>query len=41
MNPTELFCDMVLFYNRKLHAEPETLKTMAKNRGIGKWSTED
>lgn len=41
MNPTQLFCDTVLFYNRKLQAEPETLKIMAKNRGISKWSTED
>ncbi len=41
MNPTQLFCDTVLFYGRKLRSEPETLKTMAKRRGVDKWDIED
>ena len=40
MTPIELFCDTVSFYNRKLREEPETLKTMAKRRGVDKWDIE-
>jgi hypothetical protein len=40
MNPIQLFCDTILFYNQKLRTEPETLKRMAKACGVGKWDTE-
>lgn len=36
MNPIQLFCDTVLFYNQKLRTEPETLKRMAKQYEVGK-----